>query len=136
MQLQKPKTNEQDDKRSKKLNKTQKPVQTDKFLMQTYESKGKGELWVWIRGRKEWQRKKLLLPVCWNWKRTESTIQQSLCLFVFTVQFLILLVLSREFSGGFLSIKLWKLKKHRSKDTLEETDRSFTFHAFATLPLV
>ena len=46
MQLQKPKTNEQDDKRSKKLNKTQKPVQTDKFLMQTYESKGKGELWV------------------------------------------------------------------------------------------
>jgi len=59
MQLQKPKTNEHNDKRSKKLNKTQKPVQTDKFLMQTYESKGKGELRVGIRGRKEWQRKKL-----------------------------------------------------------------------------
>lgn len=53
MQLQKPKTNEQNDKRSKKLNKTQNPVQTDKFLMQTYESKGKGELRVGIRGRKE-----------------------------------------------------------------------------------
>jgi hypothetical protein len=53
MQLQKPKTNEQNDKQSKKLNKTQKPVQTDKFLMQTYESKGKGELRVGIRGRKE-----------------------------------------------------------------------------------